>query len=258
MKLGAVPYLNALPLIRYLPERPRLAPPAELDRLLKVGELDLATAPIVTLFENPAFRLVPGIMIGTRGTVRSVRLVVSKPGMTFSDLRSVSLDPESRTSVILLKVLFHHKYRRHLSEIRFSPLPMADAALQIGNRAMQIPPVPPLPKGGERESIDLGEEWTSWTGLPFVFAAWIGRSSECPPELVRTLTACRDHALSHLEDAVNAVDDFPRDEACHYLAENISYELGEAEKEGMKRFHAYGRELGFFKNDFRLEFYPEG
>ena len=180
--------------------------------------------------------------------VKSVRLVFHKPGLTVADLTSIHLDSESRTSVALLKVLLHFKHRKNLSGIRFVEAKEADASLLIGNKAMRVETT---------TSLDLGEEWTSWTGLPFVFAAWIGRSSECPPELIRTLTACRDHALAHLDDTVAAVDDFPRDAAQRYLAENISYGLGEVEIEGIKRFHAYGRELGLFKNDFRLNFYSE-
>lgn len=248
MQLGAVPYLNALPLIRYLPERPRLEPPAALDRLLDLGEVDLATAPIVTLFENPSYRLVPGIAIGTRGPVKSVRLIFNRPALSTSDILSLSLDTESKTSRLLLKVLLHFKYGLNLSRIRFSertPAARTDATLVIGNKAL----------AGAASSLDLGEEWVSWTGLPFVFAAWIGRLSHCPPALIQTLTACRDHALTHLDDVVNGLSDFPRDEAKKYLA-NVSYELGDAEIEGMKRFHSLARELKLLHHDFQLNFYP--
>src|SRR3989338_4162015 len=140
MKLGAVPSLNALPLIYHLKKAPRLEVPAALDRLLKLGALDLATAPITTLFQNPDYRLVPGLGIGTKGKVRSVRLVFNKKGMTLRDVSSVYLDMESRASVLLLKVLLHQKQKRNLNEIRFVtpiPTPDVDAALLIGDKAMR-------------------------------------------------------------------------------------------------------------------------
>lgn len=249
MKLGAVPYLNALPLIHYLPEKPRLAPPAALDRLLRLGEIDLATAPITTLFDNPQFRLVPGIAIGTRGAVRSVRLIFNRPGLTLPDVQSIYLDIESKTSIALLKVLLHFKHKRPLDQIRFIrplPMPNADAALLIGDKAMRA----------SGEGIDLGEEWTSWTGLPFVFAGWIGKTV-VPPTLIAALREAKDRAMANLEPLIAMISDFPADDLCRYFTENVSYELGEAEREGIRRFHAYGRELGLFKNEFRISFYPD-
>lgn len=251
MKLGAVPYLNALPLIHHLPERPRLASPAALDRLLKLGEIDLATAPISTLFENARFHLVPGIAIGTRGSVKSVRLVFKKPGMTLSDVGSIYLDMESKVSTLLLKTLIHFKYKRNLSEIRFVhplPSPDVDAALLIGDKAME---------NNQTAFLDLGYEWTSWTGLPFVFAAWIGKTPSCAPELIKTLTACRDQALTNLPSILPTVKTLSPEEAERYFTKNICYQLDKEEIEGMKCFHAYGKELGFFHHDFRLDFYPQ-
>src|SRR5436190_20439407 len=45
----------------------------------------------------------------------------------------------------------------------------ADAVLLIGDRAMRAA----LP--GYPYSYDLGQEWTEWTGLPFVYAVWAVR-----------------------------------------------------------------------------------
>ena len=46
-------------------------------------------------------------------------------------------------------------------------LAVADAALGIGD--------PALEHEGDVASLDLGEEWTRLTGLPFVYAFWAGR-----------------------------------------------------------------------------------
>lgn len=253
MRLGAVPYLNAVPLIRYLPRAPRLAVPAALDRLLKLDELDLATAPIVTLFENPSYQLVPGIGIGTRGSAKSVRLIFNKPGLTLSDAESIYLDMESKTSAILLKILLRCKYNRDLTKIQFIhplPTPEADAALVIGDKAMRNPPS----KGSS--SLDLGEEWTKWTGLPFVFAGWVGRVATLPNEWIKILQESRNRSLQKMEEWIGEVPFLSKEEARSYFTENISYRLGEEEIEGLRRFHAYGRELGFWKDEFRLSFYP--
>lgn len=251
MKLGAVSYLNALPLVHYLAERPRLAPPAALDRLLRIGEVELATAPVVTLCENPSWKVVPGIAIATRSTVKSVRLIFKKQGMTLGDLRSISLDLESKTSNLLLKVLLHYKYRRRLEDIHFYyPLPSsdADAALFIGDKALKE-------EYRSLEGLDLGGEWTSWTGLPFVFAAWIGSAPEISEKQVQILREARDRALTNLGELAKQQSVLPELEAKRYLSENISYEFEGAEIEGLQRFCAYAHELGLIQNDFQLSFY---
>src|SRR5262249_51541799 len=49
-------------------------------------------------------------------------------------------------------------------------LALADAALIIGDAALHLEPAQ-LPYA----TLDLGQEWTKWTGLPFIFAVWAGK-----------------------------------------------------------------------------------
>jgi chorismate dehydratase len=232
-KLGAVPYLNALPLIHFLEEKPTLAPPAPLARLLRIGQVDIATAPITTLFENPHYSLVPGICIGSNGPVRSVKLFFSSPEIDIHNVKSIYLDMESKTSALLLKTLLHFKYGRNLDEITFIyPIPPrhCEAKLLIGDKAMkEVPEAPPL---------DLGFEWTSWTGLPFVYAAWISRLPEVSDRAVQLLTRARDEGLEKL-DAVIPIDSIFSPKAISDYLRNLVYRLGPKEREGMELFRDY-------------------
>jgi len=47
----------------------------------------------------------------------------------------------------------------------------ADAGLLIGDPAFEADHV-----GLGLEKVDLGEQWTAMTGLPFIYAAWTGRA----------------------------------------------------------------------------------
>lgn len=238
-RLGAVPYLNALPLIHYLPEKQTLAPPAALSRLLKIGEVDIATAPIVTLFENPHYTLVPGICIASRGAVKSVKLFFRSPEVTIENVRSIYLDMESKTSALLLKVLLKFKYRRDLNDITFyHPLPPREmeAKLLIGDKAMrEVADVPP---------VDLGYEWTAWTGLPFVYAAWVSRLPEVSDRAIEDLQRARNEGVSHIESLLPPNTPFPRSFVEEYL-KNFTYTLGPEEQAGMRRFETYLQEAGF-------------
>ncbi len=242
-KLGAIPYLNGLPLIHYLKGRPRPAPPAALVRLLKIGEVDIATAPIVSLFENPHFSLIPGICIGSNGPVESVKLFFNTPEITAANVRSIYLDLESRTSVLLLKVLLKFKYGRDLNEISFhSPIPPPDleAKLLIGDKAMrEVPEAPPL---------DLGSEWTDWTGLPFVYAAWISRLPEVGDRALRELTEARDRGCANIASVIPTDIPFPFDLVKNYLENRIIYRLGDREREGMDLFRDYLLQADWIEN----------
>lgn len=238
MNIGSVPYLNALPLIASLEEEPRLEVPAALVRLLKIDELDIALAPIACLFDHPEWKIIDGIGLGTKGAIRSVKLSFNKSSITIYNIKSIYTGIESVSSLLLLKVLLVKKYGRRLDEISMTgPIPGGDeeAQLVIGDKAL---------KENSPYSIDLGLEWTSWTRLPFVFAGWISRSSTVDASIIRKLKNCRDRSLKNLETIIPITREFSTAFLKEYFTENLSYELGEAEKKGIVLFHRYAAELG--------------
>ena len=176
IRIGAVRYLNAWPLTFYLD---RFAPAAEVvvdfpSRLadgLAHGQLDVGLISSIEYSRNPGCTIVSDACIASDGEVRSVKLHSRVP---LERIGSLALDEGSRTSAALVQIWL--KERMGLTpELR--PLPIgalpadcqADAVMLIGDRGMR-------PAGGEFTfAWDLGEEWTRWTGLPFVFALWVAR-----------------------------------------------------------------------------------
>ena len=69
----------------------------------------------------------------------------------------------------------------------------ADAALVIGDPAFAIDP-----NARGVTKIDLGAEWKALTGLPFVYAMWVGRRAAATPAQVRALQQARDQGLANL------------------------------------------------------------
>jgi chorismate dehydratase len=136
----------------------------------------------------------------------------------------------------------------------------ADAVLLIGDRAIE------KAEGGRRraeglksassespvpgpfvEIWDLGEEWTAWTGLPFVFAMWVAREGVDVSELVGLLEAARDRGLAAVDEI--AVREAPvvgisRELAERYLRENLHFTLGGEEQAGLRRFYELCVERG--------------
>src|SRR5262245_62540185 len=109
VRIGAVSYLNTRPLVFGLEQGiggGRIAlsydVPSVLASRMAAGELDVALLPAIELARIPDLAIFPGLAIGSLGACRSVLLVSPLP---LDEIRSIALDPESRTSNALVQVL---------------------------------------------------------------------------------------------------------------------------------------------------------
>jgi chorismate dehydratase len=225
--------------------------PGELNLALVKGDIDLAPCSSIEYARQAArYRLIPGLVIGSHGRVRSIRLESTVP-LAELDGRTVAVPTASATSVVLLRILLERCYGSRASFIWFTqeaahdPVPdQAAAALWIGDQALQRS----APAG--REIHDLGELWTSWTGLPFAFALWqTGLGPERDEEL-RGLAA-RLHASLHssltqpLRLAQQYAEQFgmtPEQLADYWSG--LHFTLDEAMLRGLTRFFELAAELG--------------
>lgn len=267
IRLGAVEYLNARPLVYGLAGSPRFDVrydiPAECARLLHARAIDVGLVPSIEYLRGPQpYAIVPGPAIASRGPVASVALYTTRP---MADVRSIALDTSSRTSVALVGVLC----ARHFNiQPTFEPaapdlaamLRGCDAALIIGDNALFLDHGTLTVDSSQStvEKIDLGEVWTTWTGLPFVYAVWTGWAGVLGPGDVERLRQVRDAGVANA-DAV-AREYFPDDPArqavgARYLRHNIHYVLGAEELEGLRRFYSYASEIGLASFDGTLRFY---
>jgi predicted solute-binding protein len=174
------------------------------------------------------------------------------------DIRTIAMDTSSRTSVALATVLLRRRFGVTPDAVPMAPelaamLERADAALIIGDAALFLDHA----AAGTRK-IDLGEEWTAMTGLPFVYACWTGWPGAVAPEDVTALLRARDAGVAQ-SDAVAAAyypDDTARQAAARrYLRDNIRYVLGHDELEGLTTFYRYASELDLVAFDGSLRFY---
>lgn len=249
IRIGAVGYLNARPLTWSLDRAPerwavRYDVPSECARLLHGGDVDLGLIPSVEYLQDPTYRIVPGVGIGSHGPVASVAVYTRRETR---DIRRIALDTSSRTSIALVRVLCAHRFGISPAFAPHGPdllamLEAHDAALLIGDPALETDHA----SLGLRK-LDLGEEWRALTGLPFVYAAWTGRSGALGPDDVEALQRARDEGLG----AVDAIareyggsDDSRVRRAAAYLRDNVRYTLGREEAAGLQRFLDYAAELG--------------
>ena len=89
---------------------------------------------------------------------------------------------------------------------------------------------------------DLAAEWISFTGLPFVFAAWVSRK-KLPDDLLSEFSAALAFGISHKRECIEYFRDrLPAcDDCLSYLESNISYGFDERKKQGLNKFLEYIR-----------------
>ena len=241
LRLGSVPYANARPLREGLDRREGasllLERPSALARRLAQGELDAALIPSVEALRDPRLVVVPEGCIASRGAVASVSLFSRaplRPGMR------VLLDSSSRTSAALVRLLLEGPLGAPGASFAECPPEIdprtadADAVLLIGDRALA------LDRAGLREA-DLGESWTAWTGLPFVWAVWAARDAAAAEAARPLLREARDLGSRRIpEIAAEEARRLGMDPAAieRYLTRNIRHGFGAEERAGLERFRS--------------------
>jgi chorismate dehydratase len=264
VRVGAVNYLNTKPLIEgfgtFAPQAELcLDLPSRLADRLAAGDLDVALIPVIEYFRaGPRqYTIVPGVAIASHGPVWSVTLYSRVP---WDQVRSVALDEGSRTSAALARILLEKKHGLRPQTL---PLPIGesgahvptDAVLLIGDRAMRSD----LP--GFPYRYDLGEEWFTWKGLPFVFAVWAVRHGV---DLEGVDEALRLAKVKGLEQVASiARREAPRlhqnEEWCRrYLSEALCFDLGPREVAGLREYYSHARDLGLAPAGVDIEFYRPG
>ena len=215
--------------------------PSECAREVATGAADIGIIPSVELNQHDYGR-VRGLGIASRGAVRSILLVSSKP---FDQMETLAADISSRTSVALARIILSRRYGAAPHVVAQAPnlddmLATADAALIIGDPALHLNPET---LGGH--VLDLGAAWTEMTGLPMVFAIWAGRKEAIIPEVESVFRASHAFGRAHLDEIIRQ-EAAPRGLsptlARDYLTRRIVCDLGPDEYRGLDLFLKFARQ----------------
>ena len=251
IRFSVVDFLNARPLIWGLLENPppgvevsRDVPAVCADKLAS-GQADVGLIPSIEYQRIPGLRVVPGLGIAAASEVRSVLLVSD---VSREKIRSLALDPASRTSATLTRLLLKRRYG--IEPIDQDPGIRADATLVIGDPALKT-------RLNGQVVLDVAAEWRAFSGHPFVFAFWAlrpGVNAGAVGTIVHDSYAAglRDFALlvakeageSGLSQAV--VED--------YLRHSLHYELDAGDLDGLELFYQLAAEEGLIPAARPIEF----
>jgi chorismate dehydratase len=238
MRVGSVPYLNAVPLTRGLEDQIVFAPPSRLAELLREEKLDAALVSVTEVLFNDRYDVLDNIAVASLGEVKSVFLAHRRP---LAEVHQVFCDPASLTSVNLLKVLLAERGLKPdlVPLLNYDDAVFHDAVLLIGDPAIRFTRAP-----HEHQIWDLGAAWSELTRLPFVYAVWALRRGADTANLRKALRDAKTFGLETLDYSIQHRTEFDLEFRKDYLGWHIHYHLGADEKRGLGKFIELLRQHG--------------
>ncbi len=270
LRIGQIDYANCHPIFSVLRNnfdcngyRFVRGTPAELNRLLQSGDIDLCPSSSIAYARSAkTYRLLPGLSISSDGPVKSVKLFSRFP-LEKLDGMPVGLTSESETSIALLSIIFKKYYR---FKNTFFPVEVNEnfdvggscpAVLVIGDTALRW-----SLNRCDLYQYDLGELWLSLTGLPFVFALWMIRDDVVTgmhDEAMRIrdrLLAAKKIAFATMDGLASRCSEYAwmgRDDLLDYW-KTISYDLPPRHIEGVRKFFRAAWEIGILEGEPAIRF----
>ena len=237
VRIAAINYLNTIPFIYGLEERMpsgsvamQFCTPSVSARLLQEDAADVAIMPVGAVPYLPDPHIISNFCIGATREVASVVLCSSRPVETVEE---ILLDVDSRTSVLLTRFLCREKW--HIRP-KFTPFDYALQAPDPGRCHLLIGDKALLHAGEFPYVYDLAAEWIALKHLPFVFAAWTA-NKPLDPSFIDTFNQALEYGIRHIPEAIEKYDhQFPREFACRYLRDNISFTLDSEKRAGLTEF----------------------
>lgn len=244
IRISAVSYTNTKPFIYGIQHSAvaekidlSLDMPSDCAQKLIDDRADIGLIPVAATLNMPYWEIVSDYCIGAVGAVNSVFIFSN---CDIQDVKVMQLDPESRSSNNLAKVLMKNYWKVkpqlvvNADDYTTSDDPYT-AFVQIGDRTFGKP-------AQYKYVYDLSAEWQDFTGLPFVFAAWIA-NKPIPERFTTEFNTALKRGLDHREELVKTLplrDDFDlRD----YLMHKLDFSLTQDKRKALYLFLDYIKAL---------------
>jgi chorismate dehydratase len=237
IKVGAVSYLNTKPLLYGIERSAELMQqielitdyPSKIAKQLIDDEIDVGLIPVAAIPFMKEHFIVSDYCIGAENDVASVCLFSD---VELDKIETILLDYQSRTSVNLCKVLLKNYWKKDviLEDAKadfINEIKGTTAAVLIGDRALQQ-------RKKSKYIYDLAGEWKAFSGLPFVFAAWIS-NKKLPGDFIQLFNEKNAEGVNNIDAVLQTVQCNFYDLKTYYT-KNISYKLTDEKLKGMNLF----------------------
>lgn len=234
-KLGTIADLYGAPLFYHLKEKREtvnLITDSELQisKMLREEELDAAfLSPITFARDHDIYSIVPGVCIASEGNSNVICLYF-KEGLR--EIKTIATNLLNVSEMVLAKLILIEKYsvtptfiptRADIDEM----LHKADAALIVGDYNLELL--------NRKNKIDLVDEWSDLTELPYVHGLWVTEKEKLSQADIDILKASADYGSAHLNEIAINYPQRNKDEVVDYLSA-FSYKLDEKAKNGLSEF----------------------
>lgn len=244
IRISAVSYTNTKPFIYGIQHSNILNDiylsidiPADCAQKLIDDQVDIGLIPVAATLNLPEWHIISDYCIGASGPVNSVFIFSN---CDIHEVKRVQLDPQSRTSNNLARVLMKNFWKVQ-PELVVNAEDYAEstdpytAFVQIGDRTFGK-------KSKYQFVYDLSEEWQKFTGLPFVFAAWIA-NKPVSQEFVDQFNAALKYGLGHRPELLKELPKRKDFDLEDYLMHKLDFNLTGDKKKALHLFLDYIRAL---------------
>lgn len=236
--VSIVKYINTLPLryginnsamldeIDLQLDIPAVCAQKLLDNLVDIGLIPVAVIPLLK-----EHHIISKYCIGSNERVDTVKLYSLVP---LNKISTIYLDYQSRTSVMLAKVLCKNfwKISPDFMDTRVgfeTKITKNEAAVVIGDRCFTL-------NGTYKYEYDLAFEWKMFSGLPFVFAAWVS-NKKINANFIIKLESAMEYGVEHIDAAIKEDTSIKNPTMIkQYLTERINYDLDESKIKSLHLF----------------------
>ena len=195
------------------------------------NQVDIGLMPVAAIPLVPNANIVADYCIGSDGAVNSVFIFSNVPAQ---EIKTPRLDSHSRTSNNLAKVLLKFYWKKEV-EFTTDPNAKTDAIVLIGDRTF-----------GKKDhfafAYDMGQEWKNFTGLPFMYAAWVA-NKEISEEFKNEFNAALKFGLAHRKEVLQDLPQTDNFDLEDYLYHKLQFEVTEDRKKALKMFLGYIEQL---------------
>ncbi|MGD0338708.1 MAG: MqnA/MqnD/SBP family protein [Bacteroidota bacterium] len=213
---------------------------------LRNGEVDGALlTPIDYARENSDYLILPRVAVSSKDESNAIALFF-RSGL--SSISTVAVDIGVTSEIVLTRIILAEKYDINPQFIPMMPdlramLTKADAALLVGNAIFNLK--------DEAHRLDLVDEWTDLTELPYIHGFWGYRPNALNLDDRRSLLSAREQGIQNLDSITrNITHPGISGEYLH----QFSYEFNEEAVNSISEFFRYSFYYGIIADIPEIRF----